>query len=170
MRTRFLSVAAGVLAASVMAVPVLASASPNAVLEAGPPAAVLNHPMRALAQRAVVMQWLRAVALDQYLKAVAASAQVRRGGGHGCAPGDFECFKACTTNRESHATYGAVSSSGQYRGAYQFNQGLWDGQATASGRPDLVGVSPDQASPADQDQIAHDTYVRRGKADWGGRC
>jgi hypothetical protein len=169
MRTRLLSLTAGLLAASALAVPVLASASPNDVV-AGPTPGGLNRPLRALAERAVLAQWLRGVALDQYLEALAAGSVHGRGGGHGCAAGDFECWKACTINRESHGNYSDVNGTGTYRGAYQFNQGLWDGQATASGRPDLVGVPPDQASPADQDQIARDTYARRGKAPWGGRC
>ena len=167
MRTRLLTITAGALAAVLLAVPVLASASPN-ISAKGPPPALLNHPIRALADRAAVIAYLKGIAFGEYLKTVASAHAHGRGGG--CAAGDFECFKACTVNRESHGNYSDVNRSGTYRGAYQFNQGLWDGQATASGRPDLVGVSPDQASSADQDQIAHDTDMRRGKADWGGRC
>jgi len=169
MRTRLLILAAIGTAAALGALPVFASAAPSVAV--GPPVSTLNRPIRSLAHGAAVAEWLRMAATNEYLKGVIASMERptgRRGGG--CAAGDFECWKACTLNRESHGNYSDVSSSGTYRGAYQYNQGLWDGQATESGRYDLIGVSPDQASPADQDQIAADTYARKGKAPWGGRC
>lgn len=104
--------------------------------------------------------------------AAAARAQwVQSGSSRGgaCA-GDFECFKACTLNVESHGDYGAVSSGGTYRGAWQFDQGTWDSNAQAAGRPDLVGQDPATASPSDQDAVASSTYQSRGSQPWGGRC
>lgn len=111
-----------------------------------------------------------AVYLDALHQAeVAASFSSSGRGGTRCGD-DFECFKACTLEHESGGVYEAVSRGGTYRGAWQFDQRTWDSNAEASGRPDLVGVSPDLASVEDQDLVAHDTWVRRGNQPWGGRC
>ncbi len=81
-------------------------------------------------------------------------------------------FLACTRRHESDTSggYHAVSAGGKYRGAYQFDRSTWDNTARRAGRPDLVGVDPAQASPADQDFIALTLYHWRGAAPWGGRC
>jgi hypothetical protein len=81
-------------------------------------------------------------------------------------------FLRCTRAHESdHAGgYRAVSPGGVYRGAYQFLPSTWNNVARAAGRPDLVGVDPAAASPADQDQLALFLYRRAGAAPWGGRC
>lgn len=81
-------------------------------------------------------------------------------------------FLACTRAHESDSAggYRAVSPSGTYRGAYQFHQTTWNTVAGWVGRPDLIGVPPDQASPADQDALAAELYRRQGNAPWGGRC
>lgn len=83
---------------------------------------------------------------------------------------DFACFKACTLNIESGGNYGAISSGGTYRGAWQFDQRTWDSNAAASGHPELVGADPAAASPAQQDVVAQATYDSRGNQPWGGRC
>jgi len=79
---------------------------------------------------------------------------------------------ACIRAHESDSAggYQAVSSGGTYRGAYQFLQGTWNSTAEASGRPDLVGVDPASASPADQDAMASSLYSAAGSQPWGGRC
>jgi resuscitation-promoting factor RpfB len=46
--------------------------------------------------------------------------------------------------------YTTNTGNGFY-GAYQFMSGTWNRIAPMAGRPDLVGVRPDKASPADQD-------------------
>jgi hypothetical protein len=104
--------------------------------------------------------------------AAAAPNRTYAGSGSGtvCAAGDFECFKACTQAHESGGDYGAVSSGGTYRGAWQFDQRTWDSNAEASGRPDLVGQDPASAAPGDQDAVAYNTYQARGNQPWGGRC
>ena len=65
-------------------------------------------------------------------------------------------FLKCTRAHESDQAggYRAVSPDGVYRGAYQFLRSTWNNVARAAGRPDLVGVDPAAASPADQDQLA----------------
>lgn len=66
--------------------------------------------------------------------------------------------------------YGALSPGGTYRGAYQFLPSTWNGVAARHGRPDLIGVSPDQAAWYDQDSMADALRSERGMQPWGGRC
>jgi peptidoglycan endopeptidase LytE len=69
---------------------------------------------------------------------------------------------------EASGDYGAVSSGGRFRGAYQFDQATWDLIARQS-FPHLVGVDPATASPADQDSVALALYHLRGASPWP-RC
>lgn len=66
-------------------------------------------------------------------------------------------IRAC----ESGGDYGAVSSSGKYRGAYQFDQQTWE---SVGGSGD-----PADASPAEQDQRAAALQQQRGSSPWP-RC
>ena len=59
---------------------------------------------------------------------------------------------------ESGGNYRIVSSSGRYRGAYQFNQQTWE---SVGGRGD-----PAAALPAEQDARAKLLYLRRGARSW----
>jgi len=81
-------------------------------------------------------------------------------------------FLACTRAHESDSAggYGAVSAGGTYRGAYQFDQSTWNSAARLAGRPDLIGVDPATAAPADQDLLAFDLFHERGAQPWGNRC
>jgi hypothetical protein len=91
----------------------------------------------------------------------------------GCLPSlGQHPFLVCTRAHESDTAggYGAVNPSGKYRGAYQFSQSTWDNTARHAGRPDLVGVDPAAANPADQDFLAMDLYRWQGASPWGGRC
>ena len=90
----------------------------------------------------------------------------------GTCAGAVACFLACTRAHESDTAggYRAVSPDGVYHGAYQFDQTTWDSVASSIGRPDLVGVDPAAASPADQDTLATALYAMRGNQPWGGRC
>ncbi len=63
-------------------------------------------------------------------------------------------IKAC----ESGGDYGAVSASGKYRGAYQFDQQTWQ---SVGGSGD-----PAAASPAEQDQRAAALQQQRGSSPW----
>jgi hypothetical protein len=116
-------------------------------------------------------QWLAAIEAQQAQEAAAAASRSSSGSGGsssgGAASGDF---LECTKNRESRGDYGAVSSSGTYRGAYQFHQNTWDNTAENAGRSDLVGTDPAAASPTDQDAMAQSLYAWQGSAPWGGRC
>jgi len=63
-------------------------------------------------------------------------------------------IRAC----ESSGDYGAVSASGKYRGAYQFDQQTWE---SVGGTGD-----PAAASPAEQDQRAAALQQQRGSSPW----
>jgi hypothetical protein len=65
---------------------------------------------------------------------------------------------AALRNCESGGNYRAVSPSGLYRGAYQFDLGTW---ATVGGSGD-----PINASPAEQDHRAQVLWSQRGSAPW----
>ena len=67
---------------------------------------------------------------------------------------------------EASGRYDAVNPAGPYYGAYQFNQATWNSVASSSGRNDLVGVVPSEASPADQDAMALALYNDRGAQPW----
>ncbi len=80
-------------------------------------------------------------------------------------------FLQCVVSAESGGNYGAVSPDGTYMGAFQFSQSTWDVAAQAAGRPDLIGVPPNQASKADQDTLAVVLYSLDGEQPWlGDRC
>lgn len=111
----------------------------------------------------------RLEALAQFLRSRSVGGGGAGGGSTRCG-GDFACFRECTLDIESDGNYAATSPGGTYRGAWQFDQTTWDSNAGASGRPDLIGLDPASAAPGDQDQMAHDTWQRRGNQPWGGRC
>ena len=87
----------------------------------------------------------------------------------GMNPHHDDPFLVCTRTRESSGVYTAVNPAGYY-GAYQFSAPTWDLTASHGGRPQLIGVRPDQASAWDQDQLAWVLYQWRGNAPWGGLC
>jgi hypothetical protein len=81
-------------------------------------------------------------------------------------------FLACVRNRESGGDYTIheLSGASSAAGAYQFLPSTWDQTARDAGRPDLVGIDPAAASPADQDAMAEYLYATQGAAPWGGHC
>jgi septal ring factor EnvC (AmiA/AmiB activator) len=88
----------------------------------------------------------------------------------GTHPHHDDPFLACVRQRESGGYYGAVSSSGAYRGAYQFAQSTWNATANHARRTELIGVLPNVASPYDQDDMAWTLYQWQGAGPWGGGC
>jgi len=76
----------------------------------------------------------------------------------------------CIRHRESRGQYDVVNSSSGAAGAYQFMPGTWNTNAASAGRPDLVGVNPANASPADQDAMAQHLLATQGLGPWGGGC
>lgn len=89
---------------------------------------------------------------------------------------DTTRFLACTRAHESDTAGGYQATDAAHpgaevnSGAYQFSQATWDATARHAGRPDLIGIRPDRALPADQDALAADLYRWQGSAPWGGRC
>lgn len=84
--------------------------------------------------------------------------------------GDVQAFLACTREIESHGNYEDVDSTQTYWGAYQFDQGTWNGAVTRAGFPEWAGQPPNGAPPAVQDAAAIQLYSERGNQPWGGRC
>ena len=74
------------------------------------------------------------------------------------AGGPSEAQWAALRNCEAGGNYRAVSRSGKYRGAYQFDQRTWEG---------LGGTGdPAAATPAEQDARAKLLYSQRGWRPW----
>jgi resuscitation-promoting factor RpfB len=70
-------------------------------------------------------------------------------------------LRAC----ESGGRYNAVNSSGSYRGAYQFSRQTWNSVAGPH-YPQLQGVDPAAAAPADQDRMARALWATGGRGQW----
>jgi hypothetical protein len=175
-RNRFLAAGATLAGITIVAVPAfaglgVAGEAPGDRAQGRPVAVPADEP--GLVEAAYwnrVGRYVKAVELNAFYEAMAqqlaaeAAARRARSGGGGHNPDCLGSIK----DRESGGNYEAVSSSGTYRGAYQFDQRTWDSNAEASGRTDLVGVDPATVDPASQDQIATDTFGRRGSQPWGG--
>jgi soluble lytic murein transglycosylase-like protein len=78
-------------------------------------------------------------------------------------------YLACVRQVESRNTYTAVNPS-RAGGAYQIMPVTWNNTAQHIGRTDLVGVSPQYASPADQDLIAGALLEWQGPSAWSDGC
>lgn len=79
----------------------------------------------------------------------------------GPSPSQWEALRQC----ESNGNYAITNPSGKYRGAYQFDRSTWNSVAERYA-PNLVGVDPAAASPADQDGMAFALYTERGASPW----
>lgn len=66
---------------------------------------------------------------------------------------------------ESTDNYQAVSRSGTYRGAYQFDQTTWNGVAERHFEW-LVGIDPIDAEPWWQDAMTRALWSERGRQPW----
>jgi peptidoglycan hydrolase CwlO-like protein len=88
----------------------------------------------------------------------------------GTNPHHDDPFLTCVRARESGGNYSVVNPAGPYLGAYQFLQSTWNATANHMGRPSLVGVPPNIATPYDQDDVAWALYQWQGAAPWGGGC
>ncbi len=89
--------------------------------------------------------------------------------GDGTSPA-LNSFLQCALQAESSGNYGAVSPNGQYMGGFQFSQATWNEAAQLAGMPNLVGVPPNQATPAEQDTLAVALYALDGETPWDDPC
>jgi hypothetical protein len=79
-------------------------------------------------------------------------------------------FLQCVLRVESGGNYGAVSPGGAYMGGFQFSQPTWNEAAQLAGMPQLINVPPNEASPADQDDLAIALYDADGQQPWDDSC
>ena len=79
-------------------------------------------------------------------------------------------FLQCVLQTESGGNYGAVSPGGTYMGGFQFSQPTWNEAAQLAGMPQLVNVPPNEASPAQQDDLAIALYKADGEQPWNDSC
>ncbi len=97
-----------------------------------------------------IYEWSQAWKAEQARLAAATKPRRSEGG----AGESLAAIRAC----ESGGDYGAVSPDGQYRGAYQFDQGTWE---SVGGTGD-----PAAAAPAEQDARAAELQRQRGNQPW----
>ncbi len=79
-------------------------------------------------------------------------------------------FLQCVLQVESGGNYGAVSPGGLYMGGFQFSQSTWNVAAQLAGMPQLVNVPPNEATPAEQDDLAIALYQADGEQPWDDSC
>jgi peptidoglycan hydrolase CwlO-like protein len=79
-------------------------------------------------------------------------------------------FLQCVLQAESSGNYGAVSPGGTYLGGFQFSQATWNEAAQLAGIPQLINVPPNQATPAQQDDLAIALYDADGQQPWNDSC
>ena len=79
-------------------------------------------------------------------------------------------FLQCVLQVESGGNYGAVSPGGTYMGGFQFSQATWNEAAQLAGMPQLINVPPNQATPAEQDDLAIALYDADGQQPWDDSC
>jgi peptidoglycan hydrolase CwlO-like protein len=79
-------------------------------------------------------------------------------------------FLQCVLQAESSGNYGAISPSGEYMGAFQFSQSTWNEAAQLAGMPQLIGMAPNTATPAEQDALAIALYNADGESPWYDPC
>jgi hypothetical protein len=79
-------------------------------------------------------------------------------------------FLQCVLQAESGGDYQAVSPDGQYMGGFQFSQPTWNEAAQLAGMPQLINVPPNEATPAQQDDLAIALYNADGQQPWNDSC
>jgi Transglycosylase-like domain len=79
-------------------------------------------------------------------------------------------FLQCVLKTESGGNYDAVSPGGTYMGGFQFSQATWNEAAQLAGMPQLINVPPNQATPAEQDDLAIALYDADGQQPWNDSC
>ena len=79
----------------------------------------------------------------------------------------YDATRQCIAKKESGGNYAVVSGNGMYHGAYQFSQSTANTAAAKMGRPDLVGVPPEQWNRNQQDMAFWATWNHgAGRGNW----
>jgi hypothetical protein len=101
-----------------------------------------------------------------------ASSTAAQGDPAGASSGDpsLPPFLQCVLRVESGGNYNAVSPGGSYMGGFQFSQPTWNEAAQLAGMPQLVNVPPNDATPAEQDDLAIALYNADGQQPWDDSC
>jgi hypothetical protein len=104
--------------------------------------------------------------------APAADSAAGQGTAAGTSSGDpvLPPFLQCVLRVESGGNYAAVSPGGTYMGGFQFSQPTWNEAAQLAGMPQLINVPPNQATPAEQDDLAIALYQADGQQPWDDSC
>jgi hypothetical protein len=103
----------------------------------------------------------------------APSSGASSGGASGVSSGgppSLPPFLQCVLQAESGGNYSAVSPGGTYMGGFQFSQATWNQAAALAGMPQLINVPPNDATPAQQDDLAIALYNADGKQPWNDSC
>ena len=79
-------------------------------------------------------------------------------------------FLQCVLQAESGGNYDSVSPGGTYMGGFQFSQATWNEAAELAGMPQLLNVPPNEATPAEQDDLAIALYEADGEQSWNDSC
>ena len=119
-------------------------------------------------QSEITGQLAVAVAQQQVAQAAAAASRTAVGGAVTDPP--LPPFLQCVVQAESGGDYQAVSPDGLYMGAFQFSQPTWNEAAQLAGMPQLVNVPPNDATPAEQDDLAIALYDADGQQPWNDSC
>jgi peptidoglycan hydrolase CwlO-like protein len=95
-----------------------------------------------------------------------------QGGAASTSSGDpsLPPFLRCVLQAESSGNYDAVSPGGAYMGGFQFSQATWNEAAQLAGMPQLLNVPPNEATPAEQDDLAIALYEADGEQPWDDSC
>jgi len=101
-----------------------------------------------------------------------ASSPAGQGTAAGTSSGDptLPPFLQCVLRVESGGNYAAVSPGGTYLGGFQFSQPTWNEAAQLAGMPQLINIPPNQATPAQQDDLAIALYQADGQQPWDDSC
>ena len=104
--------------------------------------------------------------------APSASSTAAQGSAASTSSGDppLPAFLQCVLQTESGGNYGAVSPGGTYMGGFQFSQATWNEAAQLAGMPQLINVPPNEATSADQDDLAIALYEADGQQSWNDSC
>lgn len=101
-------------------------------------------------------------------RGTAAPTSVAPAGAPSSATPQQQQLLACISWNESRNEYGAVSPDGTAFGAYQITQQTWNETAEHAGYTNLVGVQPNYATPAQQDEVALALLEWQGTSPWNG--